>query len=480
MQCTSRKTERWRQLVLGSFVAMTLTASAQTLASSDADSLRQRSYERRAVEAAIWGIPLVNFDAMRQAYFRDSGAHYNDVLYWSKPSDWRNQTTTPNHSTPYVMFFYNLKDGPVVVDVPPARDNALYGSLLNAWNQPLINVGSKGQDQGNGGRYLLTPPGYQGEIPAGYIPVPSATFNGYSLLRVITANLDADELAKGAAYVRQLKVHPLNKADDAQPSRFIDMAGKTFEGIPRYDARFYESLARMVAEEPIQERDLAVMGQLRTLGIGKGQTFSVGDAQRGLLDRAAVEARDYLAEGFAATGVPLWGEQRHWRSILDPQVVKSTQLSFVEPGQSVRVDDRGYLFYAAFAPPVPSTPQVLYVKAHVDGTGAPLDGAASYRLRVPAKVPASQFWAVDVYDTQTAGFIRESQVVGLDSYDHRLTRNADGSVDLYFSPQAPAGHERNWIGTQPGKGYFVLFRVYGPQPAILDRSWVLDDLLRLP
>ena len=96
------------------------SASAQAPGISPED-LTRRSIERRAVEAAIWGMPLVNFDAMRQAYFRDAGAKYNDVMYWSKPSDWKNQTTTPNHSTNYVLFFMNLKDGPVVVDIPAAQ-----------------------------------------------------------------------------------------------------------------------------------------------------------------------------------------------------------------------------------------------------------------------------------------------------------------------------------------------------------------------
>jgi hypothetical protein len=74
------------------------SSNAQTLTS---DQLAQRTVERRAVEAAIWGMPLVNTDAMRQAYFRDVGAKYNDICYFSKPQDWKFQVTTPNASTNY-------------------------------------------------------------------------------------------------------------------------------------------------------------------------------------------------------------------------------------------------------------------------------------------------------------------------------------------------------------------------------------------
>jgi hypothetical protein len=93
-------------------------------------------------------MPLVNFDAMRQAYFRDAGAKYDDVIYRSKPADWKWQVITPNNSTEYVMFFVNLKDGPVVVDVPPVKEAALFGSLIDSWNIPLIDVGGAGKTKG--------------------------------------------------------------------------------------------------------------------------------------------------------------------------------------------------------------------------------------------------------------------------------------------------------------------------------------------
>src|SRR5258705_1165393 len=106
-------------------------AHAQQLPS---DLLNRRTTERRAVEAAIWGMPLVNTDAMRQAYFRDAGAKYNDILYFSKPPDWKFQVTTPNASTNYVYFNYNLKDGPVVVEIPAAVGAGLLGSMVDAWD----------------------------------------------------------------------------------------------------------------------------------------------------------------------------------------------------------------------------------------------------------------------------------------------------------------------------------------------------------
>src|SRR6478609_2212537 len=128
---------------------------AQSARSDDATT---RTIHRRAVEAAIWGMPIVAFDAMRQAFLRDAGANYNDIVYWSKQADWKFQVTTPNASTWYVYIAINLKNGPVVLEIPPADGAGLFGSMNDAWQTPRIDVGPRGADGGKGGKYLLLPP----------------------------------------------------------------------------------------------------------------------------------------------------------------------------------------------------------------------------------------------------------------------------------------------------------------------------------
>lgn len=463
-------------LGLGLITGMAPTALAGSGFSSE--QLQTRLYQRRAVEAALWGMPLVNFDAMRQAYFRDAGAQYNDIMYWSRPSDWKNQTTTPNHSTIYVMFFVNLKDGPLVVDIPPVRAASLYGGLVDTWTTPQINVGSLGQDQGKGARYLLLPPGWEGEVPAGYVAVRSQTNNVYSLLRVITRTTGTADLAAGVDYLKTLKVYPLAEAQSPKANRYLDVADKVYDAIARFDESFYDSLARVVAEEPVQERDLAVMGQLRSLGIGKGLTFQPDAAQRKQLGEAVAEAHAYMMEGYANSGNPLW-PQRQWRTLADMKLAVSSLLSFVEPKQALRTDERAFAWFGMFGPIIPPAPH-LYLKSYATNTGERLSGEHSYRLHIPAQVPARDFWSVDVYDASTAGFIREAKVVGLDSYDQKLQRNADGSIDLYFAPTPPKGHENNWISTRAGEKFFTLFRVYGlDKQAMVQQHWLLEDIQKL-
>jgi hypothetical protein len=132
------------------------------------EELTQRAVARRAVDTAIWAMPIVSFDAMRQAFFRDAKAAYGDIMFWSKPGSWKLQCLTPNTSVRYVFSFTNTSQaGPVVVELPATGDAVLNGTIIDAWQVPLADVGIVGEDQGKGGKYLLLPPDYRGGVPAG-------------------------------------------------------------------------------------------------------------------------------------------------------------------------------------------------------------------------------------------------------------------------------------------------------------------------
>ena len=110
-----------------------------------------------------------------------------------------------------------------------------------------------------------------------------------------------------------------------------------------------------------------------------------------------------------------------------------------------------------------------------DRDGRPLDGRASYRVRVPADAPVTQYWSMTVYNRDTHTFIRQTRWVGRSSQTPGLQKNADGSVDIYFGPAAP-GPESNWIPTDPKGRFEVLARFYGPQKPLFDKTWRLPDI----
>jgi hypothetical protein len=244
-----------------------------------AEALTRRALERRAVDAVIWGVPAVNFDLMYQAMVRDAkaGPGSNKIVYWSKLSDWKNQTLTPNPDAVYFMPFFDTKEGPVVLEVPPAgEDGSITGSVMDCWQAALEDVGTAGVDKGKGGKCLILPPGYKEKIPDGYLAMPSDNFQGYGLLRSILKTGGDAGVAKAVAYAKRMKVYPLSQAANPPATTFIDASGVVFEANIPYDARFFDALNRMVQSEPWLTRDKAMIDPLRAIGIEKGKPFTPG------------------------------------------------------------------------------------------------------------------------------------------------------------------------------------------------------------
>jgi hypothetical protein len=459
------------------FVGLVSNALAQdTVGRSSSAELTKRTLERRAMDAAIWGMPIVSFDMMRQGFFRDAKAHYGDIMYWSRFSTWKNQTATPNTSTRYVIFFTNTKDGPVVVDVPAVGDAALFGTLLDAWQVPLIDVGNTGEDLGNGGKYLLLPPRYKGDTPSGYIAVPSNTYNGFVAMRVISKSEQADDVRAAITYLKQLKTYPLAEANSPPEQRYIDMADKLWDGVVRFDEGIYKSLARMVNEELTQARDLEMLGLLRPLGIEKGKRFKPDVATRAVLKHASHEVHEWFMERLVNYGQRYWPD-RKW-NIPAPPIASETGFSW-EAADYFDVDARGIGFFSFCAPPAKLDASTFDLDTFLDAHGQRLRGENTYRLHIPANVPAKQFWAFTVYDHETSSFFRRTARTGLDSYDQQMKRNPDGSVDLYTGPKPPKGQDANWIPTVAGKGWFPFFRIYGPDEPLFQKTWKLPDITKV-
>jgi hypothetical protein len=81
-------------------------------------TINDRMIHHRAIDAAVWAMPLMNYKFYRDA-LAGSGVGPNDIGYFSKLQDWRFQTATPNNTTPYILTYWNVKDGPIVVEIPP-------------------------------------------------------------------------------------------------------------------------------------------------------------------------------------------------------------------------------------------------------------------------------------------------------------------------------------------------------------------------
>lgn len=252
-------------------------------------ALSERTIHRRAVEAVIWGMPAVNYERMLQAAIAN-GAKLNQVVYWSRPVNWKNQTLTPNPDTIYLNPFYDTTNGPVVVEIPPATaDNVIVGSFDVAWQNALSDFGPAGADQGRGGKYLVLPPGYKEQPPAGYIVLQSETYRGFVILRSNFKSRSEADLRSAVEHGKKVKVYPLGGNPDS--TVFVDAYDKPFDATIPYDASFFEYLNRFVQAEPWLVRDKAMIDSLKTIGIEKGRPYQPNETTKRILAEAVKEAQ---------------------------------------------------------------------------------------------------------------------------------------------------------------------------------------------
>lgn len=423
-----------------------------------------------AVAAVIWGTPIVSVDAMRLAFLRDAGAQDGDVVYLSKPADWRFQITTPNASTNYAFTSLYLRE-PTVVEIPPAEGAGIFGSFNDAWQVPLVDFGPQGEDRGTGARYVLLPPGDHTTVPSGYIAVHVPTRNVYSAMRAIPAGNTPDDVQRAIDLIKRIQIFPLSTVESPPTTRFIDTSAKLFDGIVRFDETFFTSLARMIEVEPALARDKPILERLAALGIRKGSPFTPGPGIRAVLDRAARDAHARFVRDVSKVANKLWSSS-HWS--LPDLTGARTNFTYAESGGGIDLEARALMFFLACAPPAKIGKASVYLTNYKDATGLLLSGDKTYRLRVPANVPARQFWAATIYDAETAGFIRDAKRVEVSSYDREVQKHGDGSVDIYFAPNPVPGHAANTIATN-GRPWFTLFRLYGPE-ANFDKTWQLPDI----
>lgn len=424
---------------------------------------------QRAVQAYIWGLPMVEMAEWQKAQKDVFKAGANDFVTYL---DFKQKLgiLTANATTPYMMAFPNLKEtGPMVFEIP-AGPTA--GGLLDFWQRPFSDLGQTGPDEGQGAKYLILGPGHEDMKPAGYIVVRSPHWNVFLGHRVLHP-----DPAESMKLMRAHKLYPYSEREKPTPTKLISSEGIDWEAFQPRGVTYFLRLASILEIEPVEPRDYMMMAMLRPLGIEPGVRFEPDARQQALLAEAAVVGEAMArANSYAQRfeGAQVW-KGKHWGKALfitdtDQDLETHTQL-----------DERASWFYEAIGVTDGMMGKMvgagqLYLESQQDSEGEWLDGGKSYVLRVPANAPVKQFWSLTVYDNDDRCLIDTGELPDKSSRMD-LVRNDDGSVDLYFGPTAPkAGYEKNWVKTVPGEGWFTYFRFYAPTQAYFDGAWELPDI----
>jgi hypothetical protein len=259
------------------------------------DFQEQITYQR-AFEAVVWSQPAVGVYGIRRGMFA-IGAKANEIMAMSRPLTTRHEFLTANNTTPYVAANADLRNGPVVLEVPPVSEKGvLYGQVVDAWQETIADVGPSGVDGGKGAKLLFLPPGYKDTPPSGYIAIPSKNYRIQFAFRSIKLPGMTDEQAN--AYAKTLKLYPLAEAADPKPTRFLDGYPDRISTLPFYDFRYFQDLYDIISVEPVRPRDKVMMGMLASVGMEAGKPFNPSPKAKAAKERAVVDAYFYMEDRF--------------------------------------------------------------------------------------------------------------------------------------------------------------------------------------
>jgi hypothetical protein len=417
----------------------------------------------RAIEVFLNAVPGASLVAFRNG-LRAAGVTSARQIGITEPrATSKALFLTPNTETTYGVTMLDLKAwGPTVIEAPPQS----LCVVDDFWFRYVTDMGIAGPDRGAGGKYLFLPPGYDGDVPDGYFTHRTPTFTNFVVLRALG----------GVPAMKQTRVYPLSDAEHPEPNEFINLAETPFNTVHANDFSFYEEVATLVQEEPTEALDVERAGQLAAIGIVHGQPFAPDARLKAILEQAAPIAAGIARVIAYAPRDPdavLYGS---WRNGF-----VGGSYEFLRNGARLLDARTQFHYLATVITPAMAHAQVgagsAYAYTVHDANGDLLDGGRSYRLHVDPNPPAKNFWAVDLYDTQTRSLlvVPSTPYPAVASNDGKLQANDDGSYDLYFGPTAPEGKESNWVETIPGKAWFQLFRIYGPLEPWFEQTWRLNE-----
>jgi hypothetical protein len=425
----------------------------------------------RAIEVYLTQMMPVSEIALREGLRAFGSNKPTQVVIWEDLMDAGTVLLTANTETVYAISHLALNsDGPTVVEAPPH----MLGFLQDGLQRYLADIGPLGADKGKGGRFLVLPPGFEGSVPEGYFVVRSPTYSVSFAVRGFQVDGNTDQ---AVSLMKQIKIYPLDQAAAPPPMEFMNGSGHDIDTVFPDDLRFFELLAMLVDEEPLDSFAPLERFQMQAIGIEKGKPFDPDDKTRALLSEAARIGGAMARANTYASSSPrvFYYPDRKWQGIPDGMTY-----TFTRDG-APQIDARNNVYYMAAG----NSPAMMeknigqgsqYLWTYRDADGNFLDGAKNYTLHILPDIPANNFWSVVVYDALSRSELQNGQPFPSISSYTKPVINADGSIDIAFGPEEPE-EKGNWIKTVPGKGWFPIFRFYGPAQPYFDKSWKLEDIV---
>ena len=420
------------------------------------------------------------------------GVKDNEVLVFSELMDAKSLFLTANADTVYSMGVLDLTKGPMVLEVPPKA----LGAIDDYWFRWVIDIGLPGPDRGEGGKYLILPPGYDGPLPEGGFFIARARTNRRHVVRSLVPGEQSDpkpvaesikKVHQGLSLRGRRRRHPHRRIPQRQgqawpvtpppPTVFHEGTGKVMNTIPPNDFSYYEMLNEIVQQEPATSLDAELMGPIAAIGIVKGKPFAPDARMKKILTEALALAN--------ATSRTLFMSSARSELVLLPRfgLAESCCLQTGYEFETPIPDDyaRGRQALPAHRLPHAGRADVLLLRRHrhharrwpcacpalarstcwtmVDADKEPFDGAKTYKVTLPKDIPQANFWSFTLYDNHDALDARHAAALPARGQPElSVTRRRSGRRrhdDGLLRPDAARGRQTGQLDPDhAGKGLF--------------------------
>jgi hypothetical protein len=457
-------------LAAAAFFTVPLSASAQSLSPAEARQIAEDAY--------VYGYSLITTEVTRvqgtniaKTEPNKLGAPMNEFANVPRypPAGYRG-VSAPNADTLYSLAWLDLSE-PMVFSQPDMGNRFYLFEMVDLWMTDLKSSPSTRMAGGNAENYLITGPGWSGDVPEGmkHISMPTrymvilgrtyanGTVEDYKAVNDLQAQYKITPLAAwGKTYT------PVPPPVNPKPS--FSMTAKPQEAILAMGTQGYFNLMAklMGGDAPPAPEDAPVLANMAKIGIVPGKLFEMGKldpaVQTALKDipktalkkiEANKDALGAMVDGWVVTkGLGTYGTDYMKRAVV-----------------------------AAFGWPANQQDDAVYPYTEVDSTGQKLTGANKYTLTFAkdATPPVNGFWSITMYEIDRGWwFVPNALNKFTVSPRNNLKSNADGSVTLYFQNASPgAEKEANWLPAPKG-AFLPMLRMYWPKendPSILNGSW---------
>ena len=429
-----------------------------------------------AVQAYLWAMPSMTV----------SGQHHSNKYYGAKSSTdflamYKDPSVlgmlTPNTIVEYIVNFYNFEEnGPMVMETPGGQ---VVGMIMDYQQHWVADTGLIAPAGANPETIIYIGHGQQAPDEAltkGWRVIPVRTNVSLTALRILNPEKDQ-------ALAKAYRIYPYSQRSNPPENKVFKakQSDKTYFIAAPKGMAYWERLNEIVQQERVLEVDRYFMNSLKAIGIEKGKPFKPTKRQKEIMKRAAFTGEKMaMAMSFVPRSeqskyrddsrwfLPLALQPEHrtrYTEQFEERVAWTYSAYGVSPSMKAKIPGKGSVYFGAYQ----------------DKAGDWLDGSKNYKFTVSPNPPAAQFWAFTLYNVATRGIILngDDNRTELSSKIKGLKKNKDGSVDLYFGPKAPKGHESNWIKTNSGEDWFAYFRLYAPTKTYFDKSWKINDIQKV-